>query len=111
MVPYIYSLHLNKHLYLALPFVRSFSCGCNSESDVSYVFWIYTMPKHVVSIYLRVPTLNLPICRPNDFQVQTKAGDYVDATPIPGTVVINVGDIMQRWTADRLVSTVCSPLL
>lgn len=69
------------------------------------------MPKHVVSIHLRVPTLNLPICRPNDFQVQTKAGEYVDATPIPDTIVVNVGDIMQRWTADRLVSTVCTSFL
>ncbi|CAC5380030.1 unnamed protein product [Mytilus coruscus] len=30
---------------------------------------------------------------------------YVPATPIPGTVVVNIGDLMQRWTADKLKAT------
>lgn len=34
------------------------------------------------------------------------AGEYVDATPIPDTVLVNIGDLMQRWTADELKSTV-----
>lgn len=37
---------------------------------------------------------------------------YVPATPIPGTMVVNIGDLMQRWTADGLVATkhrVCIP--
>ena len=33
-------------------------------------------------------------------------GCYVPAPPIPGTVVVNLGDMMHRWTADKLVSTV-----
>ena len=33
-------------------------------------------------------------------------GDYIKATPIEGTVVVNIADFMQRWTADKLVSTV-----
>ena len=38
-------------------------------------------------------------------QVRTRAGDWVDAPPIPGSFVMNVGDITQRWTNDRFVST------
>ncbi|TFK43673.1 hypothetical protein BDQ12DRAFT_675365 [Crucibulum laeve] len=32
-------------------------------------------------------------------------GDFVAATPIPGTIVINVGDLMARWSNDVLRST------
>ena len=39
-------------------------------------------------------------------QVKTREGHFIPATPIEGSVLINVGDTMQRWTADRLVSTV-----
>lgn len=38
-------------------------------------------------------------------QVRTPAGDWVEAPPIPGTLVCNVGDLLQRWSNDRLVST------
>ena len=27
------------------------------------------------------------------------------ATPIPGTVLVNIGDLMQRWTSDSLLAT------
>ena len=39
-------------------------------------------------------------------QVKNKQGDYIKASPIDDTVVINIGDLMQRWTTDKLVSTV-----
>lgn len=32
-------------------------------------------------------------------------GEYTPATPIPKTVLVNIGDLMQRWTADKLIST------
>jgi len=38
--------------------------------------------------------------------VKTRDGEYIPATPIPGTIVVNIGDLMQRWTADRLIATV-----
>jgi isopenicillin N synthase-like dioxygenase len=31
-------------------------------------------------------------------EVQTVSGDWIAATPIPGTFVINLGDLMARWT-------------
>ena len=33
-------------------------------------------------------------------------GEYTPAVPIPKTVLVNIGDLMQRWTADKLISTV-----
>ena len=39
-------------------------------------------------------------------EVRTREGHFIKATPIPGTVVVNIGDLMQRWTSDTLVSTV-----
>ncbi len=38
-------------------------------------------------------------------EVKNKAGDWVAAPPIPGTFVMNVGDILARWSNDRFVST------
>ena len=38
-------------------------------------------------------------------QVQDLDGNWVDAPPIPGTVVINTGDLLARWSNDRFRST------
>jgi isopenicillin N synthase-like dioxygenase len=38
-------------------------------------------------------------------QVRTRAGEWVTAPPIAGTFVVNIGDLMARWTNDRFVST------
>ena len=38
-------------------------------------------------------------------QVQTPDGDWVQAPPIPGTLIVNVADLLARWTDGRLVST------
>lgn len=39
-------------------------------------------------------------------QVRTRSGDYVDIPLVPGAVLVNVGDLMQRWTDDGFVSSV-----
>tara|TARA_R110000764_G_scaffold29470_1_gene68979 strand:+ start:1369 stop:2298 length:930 start_codon:yes stop_codon:yes gene_type:complete len=38
-------------------------------------------------------------------EVRTRAGEWIAATPIPGTVVVNTGDLMQRWTNHVFCST------
>jgi isopenicillin N synthase-like dioxygenase len=32
-------------------------------------------------------------------------GEWIDVRPVPGTYVINIGDMMSRWTNDRFAST------
>jgi isopenicillin N synthase-like dioxygenase len=38
-------------------------------------------------------------------QVRARSGEWVTAVPIPETFVVNIGDLMARWTNDRFVST------
>lgn len=38
-------------------------------------------------------------------QVRAKGGSWVTAAPIPGTFVVNVGDLLARWTNNRFRST------
>ena len=38
-------------------------------------------------------------------QVQSPEGTFVDATPIPGTIVVNAADLLSRWSNDVIKST------
>ena len=38
-------------------------------------------------------------------EVRTRSGDWLAATPIPETFVVNVADMLARWTNDRWTST------
>jgi len=38
-------------------------------------------------------------------QVQSKTGDWIEAPPIPGTLVCNIGDLLARWSNNRFAST------
>jgi isopenicillin N synthase-like dioxygenase len=39
-------------------------------------------------------------------QVRNPAGDWIEAPPVQGTLVCNIGDLLERWTGGRLTSTV-----
>ncbi|KAF3019376.1 hypothetical protein E8E14_011640 [Neopestalotiopsis sp. 37M] len=39
-------------------------------------------------------------------QILNADGEWIEAPPIPGTFVVNIGDLLARWTNDRFVSTV-----
>ncbi len=38
-------------------------------------------------------------------QVKNLAGQWIDAPPLPGSFVVNIGDMMARWTNDLFTST------
>lgn len=38
-------------------------------------------------------------------QIVGKDGEYHDVKPVPGAVLVNVGDLIQRWTADKYPAT------
>ena len=38
-------------------------------------------------------------------QVRNKRGEWIDAPPLEGSFVVNIGDLMARWTNDRFAST------
>jgi isopenicillin N synthase-like dioxygenase len=38
-------------------------------------------------------------------QVKTRKGEWQDAPPVPNAFVINLGDLMSRWSNDKWVST------
>lgn len=38
-------------------------------------------------------------------QVGNRQGEWIKATPIPGAIIINIGDMLMRWTNGEFVST------
>ncbi|KAF2434247.1 Clavaminate synthase-like protein, partial [Tothia fuscella] len=50
-------------------------------------------------------TLLLADSTPNALQVQLKDGSWLTANPIPGAFVINIGDMIERWTNGEWKST------
>ncbi|XP_036420390.1 2-oxoglutarate-Fe(II) type oxidoreductase ppzD-like [Colossoma macropomum] len=49
--------------------------------------------------------------REGGLQVMSRKGEFISAPSIPGTVLINIADLMQRWTSDVFVSSVHRVLL
>lgn len=39
-------------------------------------------------------------------QILNVNGEWIQAPPVPGTFVVNIGDMLARWTNDRFISTV-----
>jgi isopenicillin N synthase-like dioxygenase len=50
-------------------------------------------------------TILLPQDTAGGLQVQTRSGSWIEAPVIPDTFIINIGDLMARWTNDRWIST------
>ncbi len=50
-------------------------------------------------VYLRIPG------RWGGVQVSNAAGEWINVAPRPGTYVVNLGDLFQRWTNDLYIST------
>ena len=43
---------------------------------------------------------------PGGLQAQTRGGDWLDVATDPHSFVVNIGDLLMRWTNDRWVSNV-----
>ena len=43
--------------------------------------------------------------KPGGLEVQTRHGNWTRVPIIPGTFIVNIGDLMAQWTNDRWVST------
>lgn len=51
-------------------------------------------------------TILLQDSAPGGLQVLMPDGNWIDVPSLPGTLVINTGDLLQRWTNDRWLSNV-----
>ena len=50
-------------------------------------------------------TILRPDHAPGRLQVMTKAGVWAEAPLVPGAFIVNIGDLLARWTNERWVST------
>lgn len=50
-------------------------------------------------------TILLPQEGSKGLEILAPSGEWMGVPPVPGAFVINIGDLMQRWTNDRWVST------
>ena len=51
-------------------------------------------------------TILLPQAGSKGLQIERPDKSWMDVPPVPGAFIINIGDLMARWTNDRWVSTV-----
>ncbi len=68
--------------------------GLQVKSLTSPLHDVRQTPEHV--IYLKYVIL----------QVRRRSGEFISAPSIPGAILVNIADLMQRWTSDQFVSVV-----
>ncbi|XP_031713825.1 UPF0676 protein C1494.01 isoform X2 [Anarrhichthys ocellatus] len=56
-------------------------------------------------------SITLLFCSSGGLQVRRRSGEFICVPSVPGAVLINVADLMQRWTSDHFVSVVHRVLL
>lgn len=47
----------------------------------------------------------LLLCTGPGLEVMNQAGDWIDAPPVPGALVVNIGDMLEYWSGGRFVAT------
>ena len=45
------------------------------------------------------------------FKVKKRDGGFIDVPYVKDAVLVNLGALMQRWTGDRYIATVCSSFM
>jgi len=64
-------------------------------------------PRHIgVSAHTDYECFTILATSAAGLQVRNRSGEWIEAPPVPGAFVINIGDIMERWTNDTFTSTV-----
>lgn len=48
----------------------------------------------------------LPSVTSDLIQVKSRSGEFLSVPSVPGAVLVNIADLMQRWTSDQFVSVV-----
>ncbi|XP_068168449.1 uncharacterized protein [Antennarius striatus] len=56
-------------------------------------------------------TISLLFHNNEGLQVQARSGEYIDVPVSPGYILINIADLMQRWTNDQFTSALHRVLL
>ena len=47
----------------------------------------------------------LLLCTGPGLEVMNQAGEWIDAPPVPGALVVNIGDMLEYWSGGRFVAT------
>ena len=76
--------------------------GAHSDygSITLYVYWKFRGEAMLTLVYRLFQDSR------GGLQVKSPEGTFVDATPIEGTVVVNAGDLLARWSNDTIKSTI-----
>ena len=49
--------------------------------------------------------LTLLLCTGPGLEVMNQAGDWIDAPPVPGALVVNIGDMLEFWSGGAFIAT------
>ena len=85
-------------------FSRNFNRPTSRGSMIYYPPDSESKGEYGVSPHTDFGCLSILAQRSSGLRVKSKDGEWHRADPIPGTFVVNVGDLLSRWTNDRFSS-------
>ena len=85
-------------------FVGQFNCPTSRGSLIYYPPIDPIANEYGVSPHTDFGCLSLLAQRTSGLQVQAMDGSWFKVVPIPGTFVVNIGDLLSRWTNGRFRS-------
>jgi isopenicillin N synthase-like dioxygenase len=116
--------HLQNQCDVARQLARVFALSLDLPEDYFDAMYRYISANMVLNYY---PPVDLPTLRERQWsfsphtdynaftllnqdslgglQVLNSAGEWIEAAPIPGTMVVNLGDLFARWTNDLYISS------